>query len=159
MKTCVPFSIRLMAMNDQTWERHANPWSVYSRIPCLLFLTMALWSRAWLGWWSLLPTFLVLSWIWINPRAFPPPRSTRNWASEATFGERIWLKRKLQPIPREHDRLARILTLLAASGMPILVWGIWKLDPWPTTLGLFVTYTGKLWFLDRMVWLYRDTAA
>jgi hypothetical protein len=89
---------------------------------------------------------------------FPPPRSTRNWASEATFGERIWLKRKLQPIPREHDRLARILTLLAASGMPMLVWGIWKLEPWPTTLGLFVTYTGKLWFLDRMVWLYRDTA-
>ncbi|GAB4171198.1 MAG: hypothetical protein Fur0032_10390 [Terrimicrobiaceae bacterium] len=32
------------------------------------------------------------------------------------------------------------------------------LAPWPTALGLILTYTGKLWFLDRMVWLYRETA-
>jgi hypothetical protein len=37
--------------------------------------------------------------------------------------------------------------------MPILIWGIYTLALWPTLLGLLVTYTGKLWFLDRMVWL------
>jgi hypothetical protein len=157
MKPHISLSSRLMGMNDQIWERHANPWSVYTRIPCLMLLALALWSRVWFGWFCLLPTTLILGWIWLNPRAFPPPRSTRNWASEATLGERIWLRRKWQPIPQEHARAARILTLLAMSGIPLLVWGVWKLTPWPALFGLFVIYTGKLWFLDRMVWLYRDT--
>jgi len=159
MKPDSSISSRLMGMTDRTWERHANPWSVYTRIPGLLLLTLALWSRAWLGWWSLIPTALTVAWIWINPRAFPPPRNTRNWASEATFGERIWLRRKEQPIPPEHQRAATLLTSMAALGMPILIWGIYSLTLWPTLFGLLVTYTGKLWFLDRMVWLYRDTTS
>ncbi len=159
MKSDTALSTRLMSMNEETWERHANPWSVYTRIPGLALLTLAIWSRAFLGWWSLVPMTLVLAWIWINPRAFPPPRNTRNWASEATFGERIWLRRKEQPIPSEHQRAAAILTFVAGLGIPFLVWGIWTFALWPTAFGLLVTYTGKLWFLDRMVWLYRDTAA
>ncbi len=158
MKPAFSLSSRLMGMTDRTWERHANPWSVYTRIPGLFLLTLALWSRAWLGWWSLIPTALVVIWIWINPRAFPPPRNTRNWASEATFGERVWLRRRAQAIPSEHQRAAALLTTIAALGMPILIWGIYSLSLWPTVFGLLVTYTGKLWFLDRMVWLYRDTA-
>jgi hypothetical protein len=157
MKPAFSISSRLMGMTDRTWERHANPWSVYTRIPGLLLLTLALWSRAWLGWWSLIPTVLTVAWIWVNPRAFPPPRNTRNWASEGTFGERIWLRRREQPIPPEHQRAATWLTSMAALGMPILIWGIYSLALWPTLFGLLVTYTGKLWFLDRMVWFYRDT--
>lgn len=148
----------MMAMNEETWERHANPWSVYTRIPVLLMLTAALWSRLWLDKWCLVPIVAVLLWIWINPRAFPPPRSTNNWASQATFGERVWLRRKQHPIPREHDRAAALLTAMAAAGLPFLVWGIWELSLWPTAFGLFVTYAGKLWYLDRMVWLHRDLA-
>ena len=27
---------------------------------------------------------------------------------------------------------------------------------WPTILGAVLIYAGKLWFCDRMVWLYED---
>lgn len=27
---------------------------------------------------------------------------------------------------------------------------------WPLLLGSLVVYAGKLWYLDRMVWLYED---
>ncbi|MFW5697755.1 MAG: DUF6653 family protein [Fimbriimonadaceae bacterium] len=30
------------------------------------------------------------------------------------------------------------------------------LQIWPTVLGTVVVYLGKMWFLDRMVWLYEE---
>ncbi len=30
------------------------------------------------------------------------------------------------------------------------------LEAWPTLLGMTLTFLGKLWFVDRMVWLYED---
>ena len=30
------------------------------------------------------------------------------------------------------------------------------LDPWMTIAGLAITMGAKLWFLDRMVWLFED---
>lgn len=36
------------------------------------------------------------------------------------------------------------------------VWGLAFLDPWPTILGAALMFLGKLWFVDRMVWLYED---
>ena len=63
------------------WRRHANPWSVYTRIPVPLLLTAAIWTRAWIGWWSLVPVAAVLVWTMINPRVFPPPQRFTSWAS------------------------------------------------------------------------------
>ena len=67
---------RLFAMSDGVWARHANPWSVWTRMATLPVLLLALWSRAWIGWWALLPVAAVLVWTWLNPRLFPPPRTT-----------------------------------------------------------------------------------
>ena len=39
-----------------------------------------------------------------------------------------------------------------------LAWGLWAFDPWAIAFGLLLTVGGKLWFLDRMVWLYEDMA-
>ena len=58
---------------EDAWHSHANPWSVYTRIPIPLMLVVAIWSRAWIGWWSLVPIGIVLAWTAINPRVFPPP--------------------------------------------------------------------------------------
>ena len=44
---------RLMGMSDAVWARHANLWSVYTRFTVLPLLVMAIWSRAWIGWWVL----------------------------------------------------------------------------------------------------------
>jgi hypothetical protein len=146
-------------MSDDVWARHANPWSVWTRFTVLPLVILALWSRVWIGWpWALLLTALCVLWAWLNPRVFPPPRSLDNWASKAVLGERIWLARYDTPIPAHHARIAAILSSAAALGLPFLIWGVWMLDPWPTFLGLLIVYSAKLWFIDRMVWLYEETS-
>ena len=147
---------RIFAMDEATWARHASPWSVWTRVSTLPVLILAFWSRAWLGWWCLVPIALVLVWLWLNPRLFPPPRTTASWGSKATFGERVWLNRAQVPIPDHHRIAAHILSALSGVGLVFVVWGLVALAIWPTVLGTAVAYVGKLWFCDRMVWLYED---
>jgi hypothetical protein len=40
--------------------------------------------------------------------------------------------------------------------MVFLVWGLYALAIWPTLFGGTLILLGKLWFVDRMVWLYED---
>lgn len=147
---------RCFSMSEETWERHANPWSVWTRFTILPLLTLAIWSRIWIGPWAWGCTGLVLVWTWINPRLFRKPRSTTSWASRAVLGERVWINRRTIPVPRHHHKMAIGLSWLAGSGTLFLIWGIWQLHPWATLMGIVLVYTGKLWFLDRMVWLYED---
>jgi hypothetical protein len=95
-------------------------------------------------------------WLWVNPRVFPKPRSTDNWASKGVLGERVWLNRDRIPVPSRHRVLPHLLSGMAAIGGVILVWGLVAFDPWPTALGTAFAYLGKLWYVDRMVWLYED---
>jgi hypothetical protein len=144
---------------EQAWRRHANPWSVYTRIPIPLLLVAAIWSRVWIGWWSLLPVGVVLAWTAVNPRVFPAPRSLDSWASRSVLGETVWARRKETPIPARHRTAPLVLSGLSAAGLPFLVWGLVVLDPWITLFGLAVQMTGKLWFLDRMALLYDDVSS
>ena len=150
------FSERLMAMDDATWARHANPWSVYTRFTCLPLIALSIWSRVWLGWWSLLPLATALVWTWCNPRAFAPAKQSDGWAWKGAMGERLFLDRKRHPVPAHHTALANLLTLLSAIGGVILAYGLIVLDAWATIAGLLFTMTTKAWFVDRMVWLYED---
>jgi hypothetical protein len=143
-------------MDDETWARHANPWSVWTRAPILPLLALAIWSRAWIGWWALLPVLALLAWTWVNPRVFPPPRSTDSWPSRAVLGERLWLARTTVPVPERHRRLPTGLNAVAAAGGVLLTLGlIWQL-PWAALTGCAVALLAKLWYLDRMVWLTFD---
>lgn len=149
-------SEKLMGMDDASWARHANPWSVYTRIAGLPLLVLSLWSRDWIGWWCLVPLVLSIAFIWWNPRAFEAPADTENWASHGTLGERVFLDRKAKSIPGHHERAAYLLTFVSAAGLVPLIYGLIVLSlPW-TMLGLVLMIFGKLWFVDRMVWLYRD---
>ncbi|MGE0723477.1 MAG: DUF6653 family protein [Alphaproteobacteria bacterium] len=149
----------LFRMDERAWARHANPWSVWTRMATLPLIALAAWSRVWIGWWWLAALGLALAWTWINPRLFPPPGSTESWASRAVLGERLWLDRERIAVPRHHRRIPHVLSAVAALGGAILVWGLATLDPWPTLLGLMVAFLGKLWFVDRMVWLHADMQA
>ena len=147
---------RLFAMDARVWERHANPWSVWTRVAAFPLLVLAVWSRAWLGWWSLAPVGAMIVFLWLNPRLFPPPRSTRSWAARAVLGERVWLNRAAVPIPEHHRHMAVILGIVPAVGIVPLAWGLAVYDPALTLLGLASAMLGKLWFVDRMVWLFED---
>lgn len=146
----------LFRMDERTWARHASPWSVWTRAISLPLLMLAVWSRAWIGWWALLPVAAVVLWLWINPRAFPPPRSTNNWASKGVLGERVWLNRREIPVPEHHRLAPNILSAISASGALLLIWGLVRLEIWPALLGAVIVMLCKLWFVDRMVWLYED---
>jgi hypothetical protein len=146
----------LFHMDEDAWERHANPWSVWTRIATWPVLMFVLWSFHWWGAWSLLPLAVVVGWLWLNPRAFAPPRSTRSWASRAVMGERVYLRREQVPIPLYHANAAQLLSVGSGIGGLIMVAGLLTAEPTAFLVGGVATLLCKLWFVDRMVWLYED---
>ena len=146
----------LFQMDEKTRRRHSNPWSGYSRFSMVPLIGLAFWSRVWLGWWALAPIIIVLLWVWFNPRIFPEPKSTNNWTSKVVLGEWVWLNRKKVPVPKHHLFMPNVLSAISAIGAIPFVWGLLVLELWPTVVGGIVIVISKLWFADRMVWLYED---
>jgi hypothetical protein len=154
MKALFRLAQTSMLMDEAVWARHANPWSVYSRMTLLPLLALAVWSRVWLSEWALVPVTLCVLWGWINPRLFAPPKRTDCWACEGTFGERAFLAD--DTAAHSHRTAVAWLTVANAVGFGVLAWGLVALNPWITLWGLTTTMGAKLWTFDRMVWLYRD---
>ncbi len=147
----------LFNLNDAKWMKHANPRSVWSRYSVLPVLVLAFWSRAWLGWWCLIPCVFALLWMYYNPVLFKKPETTKNWTSKAVFGERIYLNRDKVALPAHHRTvLYPFLTAITSLGFVLSVWGVAWYSVWGTLLGVTMLALGKSWFLDRMVWLYED---
>ena len=147
------------AMSDPVWERHTNPWSGITRMPILPLMALSIYARVWIDWWCLVPLAALVVWTWYNPRAFGPPAHTHHWMSRAVLGERVWLNAETVPIPAHHARAATWLSVLAGLGLVPLAWGLWVLDPWAVGFGCLLSLLAKLWFLDRMVWLFHDMTA
>ncbi|MEM8774925.1 MAG: DUF6653 family protein [Pseudomonadota bacterium] len=148
-------SENLMGMSDKVWERHANPWSCYTRFSVLPILVLSIWSREWFGLWCLPLIALALFWTWYNPRAFPPPADLDNWCSRGVLGERVFLNRRNEVEPY-HVAWANSLAFASLPGAIVLVVGLWQLDVAWTVFGTALTVLPKVWFVDRMVWLYAD---
>jgi len=150
---------RAFGLEGDAWQRHANPWSVYTRIPIPPLLAAAIWTRTWLGWRSLVPVGLVCAWTAINPRAFPPPpRSLDHWASRGVLGETYWANRDEVPVPPRHRVAPNVLGAVSALGVPFVARGLVVRDGWMVLFGLAVQTAGKIWFIDRMALLYDDVA-
>lgn len=147
---------KFFQMTDEVWARHANPWSVWTRYSVLPLIIVSIWSRVWISWWCLMPIFLSIIWTWINPRIFPKPTSTNNWASKAVLGERVWLNREKIEVPKHHYPVIRITNLISLAGLPFCIWGLIQFNIWSTILGVILVILAKTWFLDRMVWLYAE---
>ncbi len=143
-------------MDDETWKKHSNPWSVITRNTVTPILVIAFWSRIWLGIYSIIPITLSLIWMYVNPRIFSVPKSTNNWASKGVFGEKVWLNRDKIPVPEYHKKEPNILSIISGIGFLFVILGTLILDMWLVLFGGAIQFTCKLWFVDRMVWLYED---
>jgi len=144
-------------LTDENWLKHANPISVWTRYSVLPIIVLAFWSRVWIGWWCLIPTAISLLWMMFNPIVFSKAKSTRNWASKAVLGERVYLNRDHIPLPKHHEtHLFFILNSISFIGLIIAIWATVTYSVWGAILGITMAYLGKSWFLDRMVWLYED---
>jgi hypothetical protein len=69
---------KTFGMTDEAWQRHANPWSVYTRFAAILLMILAAWSRVWIGWWALLPVAAAIVCLWLNPHIFPAVTTPRS---------------------------------------------------------------------------------
>ncbi|MGB0895474.1 MAG: DUF6653 family protein [Parashewanella sp.] len=148
---------KLFLPDDDSWLKHANPWSVWSRFATLPFIVFSIWSRVWIGWFCLIPIAILIVWILINPTLFSKPKDFNSWAARAVLGERMFMKRKENPISAEHSKIIVILNVLQSCGALVLIYGLWALDLGLTIHGMVYVYMAKMWFLDRMVWLYEAT--
>ena len=147
---------RLMTMDDATWRRHANPLSGYTRmVTALPLLALAIWSRVWLGWWALIPVALAALWIWLNPRAFAEPARFDSWMSKGVLGERIFIENRAN-LPAHHRRMAHILGFASVPGAVLLIWGLVALWWEGVVFGVILTMLPKIWFVDRMIWIFDD---
>lgn len=148
---------KIFKLTDENWMKHANPWSVWTRYSVLPIIIFSFWSRMWIGWWCLIPATLSILWMFFNPILFSKPKSTKNWASKAVLGERVYLNRDQVEIPEIHQNpIHKILNSTSSVGMILAIWAAVYYSIWDAILGVSLAYLGKSWFLDRMVWLYED---
>ena len=92
---------KAFGLEGDSWMKHANPASVWTRFTVVSLFALAVWSRDWIGIWCLIPIALSIVWMFVNPLFFKEPRSTRNWASRAVLGERIWVDRDKVELPEQ----------------------------------------------------------
>ena len=148
---------KVFQLTDENWMKHSNPWSVYTRYSVLPLIILAFWSRVWIGWWCLIPALITISWMFFNPIFFNKPQSTKNWASKAVLGERVYLNRDNVKIPDIHiTHLYTLLNIISSSGMMLSIWAVIYYSVWGAIFGTALAYLGKSWYLDRMVWLYES---
>lgn len=145
-------------MTPEIWARHSNPWSGWSRLSVLPLFAIAIWSRVWIGWWAILPGAAIMFWTWMNPRLFPPPASTDNWMSQGVLGEKIWLEQhKTNPALSHHRPVVRTLAAAGLLGAVLFLVGLILLNLTATVAGIVIAMLSKLWLLDRMVWVRRES--
>jgi hypothetical protein len=149
---------KLFGLEEQSWMRHANPASVWTRFTVLSILSLAIWSRDWIGAWCLIGVALAIGWMLVNPLLFRAPKSTRNWASRAVLGERIWVDRNTVDLPEQFRSRAASLVANAYStfGMGVLAFGLVELDLLATVTGIVITHGGKAWYMDRASLLFAE---
>ena len=149
---------RLFGLKGDSWQRHANPLSVWTRFAVMPLLALAVWSRDWIGWWSLAAVVGALAFMMVNPMLFGEPRSTRNWASKGVFGEHIWSDRDTVEVPPQFltSRVPAVTYAVQAAGLAVLAYGLVELDLLLVVSGLVIVQFANAWYIDRMVLLFED---
>lgn len=149
---------RTVGMSEDAWRRHANPWSVWTRFATIPLLMLAIWSRAWIGWWTVVPVVLLVLWLWLNPRAFAPIDTPKAWSSKGIFGEHLWVQDR-SAMPVGFGVVQRFWAVGALTGAALLVWGLTMLAVWPTVFGATLIVYGQLWRIDRLGIFYDQQVA
>ena len=79
---------KLFGLDGDDWLQHANLWSVWTRFAILPFLVLVIWSRVWIGWFSLAPIAALIVWTFINLKSFGKPNSTDIWSAKCVSGKK-----------------------------------------------------------------------
>lgn len=139
---------RVFAMDDLSWRRHANPWSVWTRLAAVPAGVAAVWSRNWIGWWAVLPIAAVGCWLFANTKVFRPV-GPGSWAADGIHGERWWVEQPHR-VPSRHRTVLCALIVLGLVAGVLLTYGLITLQVWPTVTGTAGLLLAQLWRIDRM---------
>jgi len=147
---------RYLSRQHGLWRRHANPWSVWTRLAVVPVAAAILYLRPTLGWWTGAGMLGLVVWLWLNLRLFSPMVSDDRWEARAIFGEKLWLQRGRKGIPAHHARTIAFLNVGSTVMLLPAAYGLLTFDPWAAALGVVGMVGGQMWALDRYAWLYAD---
>lgn len=133
-------------LSEKTWERHANPWSGWTRVLSMPALALGLYLH---NFWIL---GAVVVWLIINPMLFAKPKSTDNWMSKGVLGEQLYFKdgKKLK------KDLPTLLNMLNILVFIAFIYFGWQQELLTMILAGLLTMTLKFWFIDRMCLLVNN---
>ena len=139
-------------LNDKNWHKHANPWSVWSRMAAFVVMLGAIYLREVLSWWTLAVVVVGIAFMFANTRMFRPIETPLRWDEKGIYGERLWTEKTLVAAP--HRRVITAIVGIAALGLPITAWGLVTIEIWPTAFGWTLVMISQLWQIDRFVAIY-----
>ena len=94
---------------DRMFQRHAHPFSAWSRLLSTPLLLVPLWTRRW---WLYAP---IGAWLGVNPVITPPAHDPSSFATRAMLGEKSWSRDPTS------EPTVLVLTGLASAS---LVWAL-----------------------------------
>ena len=156
---------KVFGLDEAGWDRHANPWSGWSRLITGWPVIIAVgWSRLWIGWWAVPLALIAAFWLWRNPLSFPPARDDSHWMSRAVWGERLWIWRgEKDGGGLEEAGLAvwkfHGWNVLAGLGALVAIYGIVMFDVIACFSGALASFFAKIGFVARCETLYRRAVA
>lgn len=139
-------------LTDENWRKHANPWSVWSRMGAFAIMIAAVYLREVLSWWTLAVVLAGIAFMFVNTRIFRPIDVPRRWDEKGIYGERLWTEKA--PAAEPHRRAISAIIAIAAVGFPMIVWGLVTIQIWPTVFGWTLMLLSQLWQIDRFVAIY-----
>lgn len=89
---------------------------------------------------------------------FAAPVTYDAWMSKGVLGEKIFLDHRSE-IAGHHRKVADLLAWLSFPGVVVMGIGLWQFWLDWVIFGAVCTAGAKLWFLDRMVWIYTEWQA
>ena len=128
-------------MKEQTWAKHSNPWSVWTRVLTNPLAYIPVWNRSWRQ------AVSVGTWFLLNPRLFPPPQNSSSWATRSVLGEQIWTSKARADLPMLINAFSALFFFVALYSAYSR--RLWRLVSFGSLALVF-----KLWFLERMVAYY-----
>lgn len=123
------------------FQRHASPWSAWSRWATTPLVYVPLWNRSWRQ------TALVAVWFAVNPVMFPKPSDERAWSTRAMLGEEIWITER----PRD---AALVTNAVASAAGTVAFLSARKRLFWPTATAVAVQMALTLVYWEQMARFY-----
>jgi hypothetical protein len=128
------------------WQRHANPWSGWTRVLAYPLLMLGIYRRD--GRLLAGTTLFVL----LNPVLFPAVDSDEAWMSRVVLGERLWLS---------EGRKASLVNLLNVANVPVSLYAVYaayRRRPLRTAVATAGSMLLKFLFVNEMVKFYDSHA-